>query len=186
MLEIVVKANEVWDEEKQEFHTLQRDVTMKLEHSLLSISKWESKYHRGFLKDGPKTVEEQLDYIRDMCTNPGFSDEVWYLISPENLEEINRYISDPMTATVINSVDDKHSRRWGTQNSTLTTEVIYYLMIQYGIPFECQKWHINRLLMLLRVCEIKESPGRKMSPREIMMQNRALNEARKAKYHTRG
>ena len=107
MLEIIVKASEQWDEDKQEFYTLQKDIVLKLEHSLLSISKWESKYHRSFLKDGPNTVDEQLDYIKDMCTNSGtFPEDVWHTLSPENLEAINSYISDPMTATVINSVDD--------------------------------------------------------------------------------
>ena len=188
MLDIVVKAQDLFDEEKQEFISLKEDISLKLEHSLISISKWESKWHRCFLKDGPKTIDEQLDYIKDMCYKPELvTDDVLGALSPENLDAINKYISDPMSATVINSNAQYGPKRYGMSNDTLTAEVIYYLMIQYGIPFDpCQKWHINRLLMLLRVCEIKESPGKKMGMREIMAQNRAINEARKAKYHTRG
>lgn len=188
MLDIVVKAQELFDDEKQEFVTLKEDVVLKLEHSLISISKWESKYHRCFLKNGPSTVDEQLDYIRDMCYKPELAtDEVLSSLSHENLEAINKYISDPMTATVISSNTQNGPKRYGGSSDTLTAEVIYYLMLHYGIPFDpCQKWHINRLLTLLRVCEIKETPGKKMSMREIMAQNRAINEARKAKYHTRG
>lgn len=187
MLEIVVKAKELFDDEKQEFITLKKDTVLKLEHSLVSISKWESKWHRCFLDDGPKTIEEQLDYIKDMCyTSSSVDDEVFNALSEENLKAINEYISNQMTATRITS-NRQGPKRYGPQdNHGLTSEVIYYLMIQYGIPFDCQKWHINRLLTLLRVCEIKEAPAKKMSMREVMAQNRAINEARKAKYHTRG
>lgn len=185
MLEITAKGGqEFFDEETGLFHSLKQDEHLKLEHSLISISKWESQYHRSFISEGPKTNKEQIDYIKDMSMTSNVDPEAFYVLSSEDIEKINAYIADPMTATTFSDNRKKASDKY--QNQKMTSEVIYYLMISFGIPFECQKWHLNRLLMLIRVCEYKNGGTTKMSKAEIFAQNKALNEARRAKLHSKG
>ena len=180
MLQIVVPATEQWNELKQEFITT-KEQKLQLEHSLISLSKWESKWCKPFLSKEDKTLEETIDYIRCMTLTPNVNPDIYYCLSNENLREINQYIDAPMTATTF------HERPGGTSNcEIITSELIYYWMIAQNIPFECQKWHINRLLTLIRVCNIKNAPAKKMSKREIMSQNAALNEARRKKLNTKG
>lgn len=180
MLQIVVPATEQWNELKQEFITT-KEQKLQLEHSLISLSKWESKWCKPFLSKEDKTLEETIDYIRCMTLTPNVNPDIYYCLSNENLREINHYIDAPMTATTF------HERPGGASNrEIITSELIYYWMIAQNIPFECQKWHINRLLTLIRVCNIKNAPAKKMSKREIMSQNAALNEARKKKLNTKG
>lgn len=156
---------------------------LTLEHSLLSISKWESKWKTPFLeKNPPKTKEQSIDYIRCMTIGPRLSDLDYYSIGLDTMERINSYISTSQTATFINRPD---APRPGV-HEPVTSELIYYWMIQNNIPFECQKWHLSRLLMLIDVCQFKNAPPKKMSKNSILKRNAALNKARQAKLHTRG
>ena len=186
MLEITVparKATEIWDEEKQEFSytPAAKEVTMCLEHSLISLSKWESKWCKPFLTKEEKTYEETIDYIKCMTLTKGVPDEVYSRLSRENIEAINKYIEAPMTATYFSK---EQNRKGGRE--VITNELIYYWMIALNIPVEFEKWHLNRLLTLIRVCNIKNQPPKKMSRREIMSRNAALNAARKKQFNTSG
>lgn len=172
-----------------------KDTVLTLEHSLLSISKWEEKWHKPFLDDKQLSDEETLDYIRCMCVNPS-SDNVDMMLllnlSQENVQEINNYISSPMTATFFNDKEDKKK----SGKRIITNELIYYWMTAYQIPFSCEKWHINKLLTLIKVCNAeneaaneksKVNPKKppKMSKSQIASRD-ALNAKRKAALHTRG
>lgn len=179
MLKIVVPELELWDEKKQEFSTL-KETTIQLEHSLVSISKWESKWHKAFLSKKDKNNEEIIDYIRCMTITQNVPEDVYYRLSDENMEAINKYIDDPMTATYFHDDEQANSRE------TVTSELIYYWMIIQNIPVNFEKWHLNRLLSLIKVCNIKNSPPKKMSSKEIMRRNSALNAARRKKYNTKG
>ena len=180
MLRIIIPSTEMWDEVNEKFVDSKEQV-LQLEHSLVSLSKWESKWCKPFLSKENKTFEETIDYIRCMTINQHIPDEVYNCLTGENIREINEYISAPMTATRFsNDVMGKGSRE------QITSELIYYWMIALNIPFECQKWHINRLLTLIRVCNIKNQPSKKMSRREIMSRNTALNASRRKKLRTNG
>lgn len=182
MLKISIPDTEMWDEQKQEFINV-KATTLTLEHSLVSISKWESKWCKHFLNNSDKKPEEILDYFRCMTLTQNVDPNVYYVIPQEELKKINDYMEAPMTATTITEAPGGGR---GNSREIITSELIYYLMIAYNIPFECQKWHINRLLMLIRVCEAKNSKQKKMSKAETLRQNKALNAARRAKYHTKG
>lgn len=177
---ITVKAKELFDEKNQKFIYLKKDTDIVVEHSLLSISKWESKYKRPFLdeKKGMQTDAEILDYIRFMTITPQNPDPLIYLsLSKKNIEDIIEYINDPQTATWFSNVDKNTPK----PKSVLTNEVIYWEMIQYNLPIEiCQKWHLNRLLTLLRVCDAKSGDGKKMSKQDILARNSKLNAQRLA------
>ena len=171
---------EEWDEAKDEFVQPKKQV-LQLEHSLVSISKWESKWNRAFLSNKGMTNEEVLDYIKCMTLTQNVNPEVYNFITSKNIEQVKQYIEAPMTATVIN--DEKRSKG---SHETVTSELIYYWMIALQIPFECKKWHLNRLLTLIKVCNIKNSPPKKRSKRDIMSRNTALNAARRKQLNTRG
>ena len=179
MLTIVVPEREYFDDNKNEFvHT--KEVTLQLEHSLVSLSKWEAKWNKPFLSSNDKTDEEILDYIRCMTVTQNVDKSVYYRLSKENIEKINNYINLPMTATTFS---DKNTSR---NKETITAEIVYYWMIALNIPFECQKWHLNRLLTLVKVCSIKNTPPKKMSRNEIFSRNRALNASRRKALGTKG
>ena len=180
MLQITIPAVEQWDENKQEF-VYTREQTLQLEHSLVSLSKWESKWCKAFLTKQDKTVEETLDYIRCMTITQNVNPGVYQSLTNGNIDEINRYIEAPMTATYFS--DDGNSR---TNSEQITAELIYYWMIALNIPLECQKWHLNRLLTLVRVCNIKNQPPKKRSKKDIMSRNAALNAARRKQLNTKG
>lgn len=182
MLKITVPGKqELWDEKTEEFIISNtKDVVLRLEHSLISVSKWESKYHVPFLSS-EKTDAQIIDYIKCMTLNPEVDDSVYSRLTLDNVRAINEYIADPMTATTIK--DRKDNRH---MNEIVTSELIYYWMIAYGIPAEFEKWHINRLIMLIRVCAAKNEPQKKRSQKEIMAEYRAINAANKAKFNTRG
>lgn len=175
MLEITVPAAEMFDESKQEFIEL-KEQTLQLEHSLVSLSKWESKWHKAFLSKREKTFEETIDYIRCMTITKNVDPSVYFNLSKENIEEINRYIEDPMTATYI--ADDPNG---SVSGDVVTSELIYYWMISLNIPQEYQKWHLNRLISLIKVCNVKNMPAKKMSQSELMQRHSAINEARRKK-----
>lgn len=180
MFQLSIPGAEYWDEQKQEF-VYKKPVVLQLEHSLVSLSKWESKWNKAFLSKGEKTNEETLDYIKCMTITQNVNPDVYARLTIKNFEEINAYIDAPMTATTFG--EDKNKK---PNKEIITAELIYYWMIALNIPFECQKWHLNRLLALIRVCDIKNSPPKKMSKKEIMSRNAALNEARKKQLNTRG
>lgn len=180
MLRITIPAIEQWDERKQEF--VQTKVqTLQLEHSLVSLSKWESKWNKPFLSKGDKTVEETLDYIKCMTINQPVDPDVYNGLTSEHIEQINKYIEAPMTATTFND-----NKQGGRNREVVTAELIYYWMIALNIPFECQKWHLNRLLTLIRVCNVKNAPPKKMSKRATASQYAQLNAARRQQLNTRG
>lgn len=171
---------EGWDEQKEEFVEGKTQV-LQLEHSLISLSKWESKWCKPFLSSNNKTDEEILDYIKLMTLTQNVDPDVYSHLSVENFKEIDAYINAPMTATTF--TEDKNGKR---SREIITAELIYYWMIALQIPFECQKWHLNRLLTLVRVCNIKNTPPKKYSKRETASSYAALNAARRSKMNTKG
>lgn len=179
MLKIFVPSGELFDELSGRFITV-NGRELQLEHSLVSISKWESRWKKPFLSDQPKSREETMDYVRCMTISQNVDPNVYLGLSDANVNAVNKYIDDPMTATTFKNDKKKASRQ------IVTSEIIYYWMISLGIPMECQKWHLNRLLALIRVCDEKNQPGRKKSRKEIIAENRALNQMRRAKSGSRG
>lgn len=181
MLEIIVPSSEWYDENKEEFvRVLKKDQILRLEHSLVSLSKWESKWCKPFLSNNKKTQEETIDYIKCMTITQNVDPIVYDCLTIANINDINNYIEAPMTATTF--LNNNHS----VNREIVTSELIYYWMIALNVPFECQKWHLNRLLTLINVCSIKNSPDKKMPVNEIYERNRVLNEARKRQLKTKG
>lgn len=179
MLKLYVPKREVFDEATLEFKMIEPK-TLRLEHSLLALSKWESKWCKPFLGRDKKTNEEMIDYIR--CMSLDDIDTTALLgLTQSDVHQISEYISLPMTATTFRDNPNKAPSR-----EVITAEIIYYWMITLGIPFECQKWHLNRLMTLIKVCSIKNSPQKKMSKKEIFAQNKALNDARRKRMGTKG
>lgn len=179
MLQIIVPSNDDYDEANQRF-IVRPSVTLKFEHSLVSLSKWESSWEKPFLSEISKTDEEATDYIRCMCLSPDVPAEIFNRLSQENLDEINRYINAKMTATWFSSVDTKKA------TEIVTSEVLYYWMFSMSIPIECENWHLARLMTLIKVYNEKSGTKKKMSPAEIAAQNRKLNAERKARLGTSG
>lgn len=184
MLRITIPAQEYYDDRTEEFIVV-KEQTLQLEHSLVSISKWEAKWHKAFLGKQEKTSEETLDYIRCMTITQNVDPMVYFGLTQENIEAVNEYISDPMTAVYFFDGDEN-----GRSKEVITSEVIYYWMITLNIPIECQKWHLNRLLSLIQVCNMKNSVNskgkRKMSKADILKRNSELNANRKKRLNTNG
>ena len=180
MLRVTIPATELWDESKEEFINI-KEQTLQLEHSLVSLSKWESKWHKPFLSKDIKTEEETIDYIRCMTITQNVDTKVYDFIPNNIREEIKEYIDDKMTATWFN--DDKSGKGSSEQ---ITSELIYYWMITQNIPIKCEKWHLNRLLTLIKVCNVKSQPPKKMGKKALMNRNAALNAARRKQLNTRG
>lgn len=179
MLKIHVSGSEIFDEFSEEF-IIVKATDLVLEHSLISVSKWESKWHKPFLKDEKKSDEELLDYIRCMTLTQNVDPHVYLSLSRENIDQILSYINDSMTATTFSKIN-------GSPNHEIyTSELIYYYMITAGVPIDCQKWHLNRLLTLLKICGIKTSKQKPMTKAAIMKQNSAINAARRAKTGSKG
>lgn len=180
MLTIVVPAHEWFDSSTNSF-VYTKEQKLQLEHSLVSISKWESKWHKAFLGKDAKTNEEMLDYVRCMTITQNVNPDVYSVLTPQNMADINHYIEDDMTATWFSEdKNQKHSRE------IITNEIIYYWMIALQIPMKCEKWHLNRLLTLIRVCNIKNTPPKKMGKRSVMNRNRALNAQRRKALGSKG
>ena len=180
MLRITVPTTELWDEDKEEFITL-NERTLQLEHSLVSVSKWEAKWCKPFLSKDEKTDEEAIDYIKCMTLTQNVDPDIYGRLTADNIKQINEYIKAPMTATTFS--DDKKGK---TNREIITSEIIYHWMIALNIPPEYQKWHLNRLLALIKVCDIKNQPPKKMSKRDIMSRNASLNAARRRQLNTKG
>ena len=182
MLELRVPACEAFNEATLEFITV-KATDLRLEHSLVSISKWESKWKVPFLKkrDRGFSREEIEDYIRCMTISQNVDPNVYKILGQDELKKINDYINDEKTATSFSNLDNSHPNR-----QVVTSELIYYWMVAYQIPWEAQKWHLSRLLTLIEICNIKNSKEKKMSQRQVMESNAKLNAARRAKLKTRG
>lgn len=180
MLTIVVPAKEAWDEKKEVF-VYTKETKLQLEHSLVSIQKWEAKWKIPFLTKEPKTFEQTIDYVRCMTITQNVKDEVYQNLTAENLRAINDYIGEDMTATWFSEEKFKKPNR-----QQVTAELIYYWMVALQIPHEYRKWHLNQLITLIRVTEAEQTPSKKRPRNQMLSERRALNEARKAKLHTKG
>jgi hypothetical protein len=180
MLKIIVVGTEYFDEETETFETV-GDIELELEHSLISLSKWESKHQVPFLTQNNKTLEEVFSYIEAMILTPNFPGGISRKFSQQNLKEINDYIESRESATTFGRMPERRGR-----GEIITSELIYYWMVAFNIPFECEQWHLNRLFALIRICNIKSEKPKKMSRNEMAIRNRELNEQRKAQLNTRG
>lgn len=180
MLTIIVGATDVYDEGDEKFST-QGGVELQLEHSLISLSKWESEFEKPFLGKGEKTSEETLAYVRCMVLTPNPPEDFLQRLSKENLEAVHAYIDRKMTATWFSDQPGAPRSR-----EVITSEVVYYWMTVFNIPFECETWHLNRLFTLIRICNIRQAKPQKMSRSEVMRRNRELNAQRKAQLGTTG
>lgn len=179
MLKLTVQLSESFDEETSQF--VSEDFVLELEHSLVSLSKWESEFEKPFLAKGEKTTEEVLGYIRAMILNPVYPQDILEKLSQENFDQINRYIEAKMTATWFNE-----PKPTGPNQQTITSELVYYWMTSYQIPWEAENWHLNRLFTLIKVFNAQNVKPKKMSAKEMAEQRRALNEQRRTQYRTRG
>jgi hypothetical protein len=180
MLKITVPDTELYDERTGEFIS-SKEQTLQLEHSLVSLSKWESKWHKPFLGRDKKTDDETIDYVKCMTVTQNVNNHVYKCLSEDNIRQVHDYIGQSMTATTFSNNDSKVTNR-----EIVTAEIIYYWMIAMNIPFECQKWHLNRLLTLINVCSIKNFPPKKMGKKDIMRRNSALNMARRNSLNSGG
>jgi len=180
MLKIIIQGDEVYNEETNTFSTV-NDVVLEMEHSLVSLSKWESKYQKPFLSMGPKTEEEIFYYLKAMVVTSNVDLDILYRCSPANVSTIQEYIDSSQSATTFGYMPERPGH-----GEVITSELIYYWMVAFNVPFECQHWHLNRLFALIRICNIKNSKPKKMSRHEIAMRNHELNAKRRAELGTRG
>lgn len=180
MLKIIVPGADLFNEATQEF-LIEPDFTLELEHSLVSLSKWESIFEKPFLGKEDKTVAEVLGYIKAMTLTPEVPEEIFSRLSSKNFKEIDDYINQKMTATWFSELPNQPKSR-----EVITSELIYYWMITFQIPFECETWHLNRLFTLIQICNIKQAKPQKMSRSEIAARNRELNAQRKAQLKSKG
>lgn len=180
MLQITIPEKELWDEHIGEFIYI-KEHTLQMEHSLISISKWETKWKKPFLTKDSKPIDETLDYFKCMTLTQNVNPLVYLAITDDIFETINSYLEDPMTATTFSK---QISRSVGRE--TVTSELIYYWMVALNIPFECQKWHLNRLLTVIQICNIKNQPNKKMNNKEIASRNAAINAARRKRLNNTG
>lgn len=181
MLSVVIPAGEFYSEKRQEFIET-KETVLRLEHSLLSISKWEAEWKKPFLdRTVDKTYEESISYIKCMTLSQNVDQNVYYAITPEIMEKVNEYIGEVRSATTINA-----NTQTSPDKSVVTSELVYYWMAANNIPIECQKWHFSRLFMLLQIFAIKQGKQKKMSRNDVVAQNRALNAARRKAMKTKG
>lgn len=180
MLVLTIPKLRLYNETTEEFMYLP-EVQLKLEHSLLSVHRWESKWHKSYLSTSSSgmTLEENMDYVRCMSLDSNIDPKLLRRLTRKNYDDILAYINEPMTATTFRQV-----KQHGPEKK-ITAELIYYMMLQHGIPFECEKWHLNQLLTLIRVCNEKGST-KKQSEAETAAMYRAISEARRKKTGSHG
>lgn len=184
MLEMIIPAikQDIWDEKKEMFIscTIQKDLKLRFEHSLKSIADWESKWEKPFFSSD-LSDEEFFDYVKQMTITPNVDPKVYDMFTQEQFNTIAEYLKAPMTATKFSNKEKK-----GGVKKIITSELIYCWMTELNIPFECEKWNIKRLLALIQICEDRQTPPKKMSQKELMRRNDALNNARRKKLHSKG
>jgi hypothetical protein len=180
MLRIIISGEEFFDEVTETFSTV-GDFVLELEHSLVSLSKWESEFQKPFLSSTDKTTEEIFSYVKAMIVTFDYPSDILYRFSQDNITQINEYIDSKQSATTFGNMPKATGR-----SETVTSELIYYWMVAFNIPFECETWHLNRLFSLIRICNVKNSKPQKMSSREIAARNRELNAQRRAQLGTNG
>jgi len=180
MLRIIIEGEENYNEKTETFETV-GDVVLDLEHSLISLSKWESIHQKPFLSSENKTAEEIFDYLKAMIITADVDPDVLYRCSQNTIDEIQKYIDSPQSATTFGMMPERRG-----PGEVITSELIYYWMVAFSIPFECQYWHLNRLFALVKICNIKTSKPKKMSRNEIAQRNRELNTKRRAEFGTKG
>jgi hypothetical protein len=181
LLRIIIEGDENYNEETNTFETV-NDVVLDLEHSLISLSKWESKYQKPFLSPGEKSSEEIFGYLKAMIVTPDVDPDILYKCSQKNINEIQEYIDSSQSATTFGMMPERRG-----PGEVITSELIYFWIVSFNIPFDCQYWHLNRLFSLIRICNIKNSKGgKKMTRNEIAMRNRELNAKRRAELGTSG
>jgi len=180
MLEITVPGIEFFDDDTEEFITV-GDTVIRLEHSLVSLSKWESLWEKPFLSEEAKTVEQTMSYIRLMLLTPNVATDVLVRLSEDNINDINGYINAKQSATFFNeSIQPAHKKE------IITSELIYYWMLTLNVPIECEEWHLNRLFTLIKVCSEKNAPQKKRGRREILDDHARINAQNRAKMGTTG
>lgn len=187
ILEVIIPEQHYqgWSEKNQEFiYVNVKETKLQLKHSLISLKKWEQKWHKPFLGNKEKTTEEICDYIRCMTIGQVPDPKIYRYIPAEIIKRVVDYIEDPMTATWFSGNGTVGAAK--SSKEIITNEIIYYWMISLGIPVEFQKWHLNALLTLIKVVNIKNSPKKKMSRKEELQRRTALNNARRAQYNTKG
>jgi len=186
MLKIYIPSTRLWNVKTEEFTTT-KECTFMIEHSLISISKWESTWHIPFISDKPKTNEQTIDYVKCMTITQNVKPEAYAGLTKGNLEAISNYIQDSRTATWFGKprVPPKPQKK-----ETVTSELIYYWMVSLEIPFECQKWHLNRLLTLVKVCNAKAKLANTKQPKgnkkKVLAKNSEMNAARRKSLGTSG
>ena len=180
MLLIHLDDKECFDEEKNQFYYIKGGL-FTLEHSLLSVSEWEKKYHKSFT-DSEKTAEETIDYIKMMVVE-GDPDALIEGLTQKKVDEIQAYISDPMTATVISEEEENEIANKNKSHKFTTSEEIYSWMCAQNIPFECEKWHLNRLIILIKLCAINNKPKdnkkKRMTSSDLALRRAKMEAARK-------
>lgn len=178
MLQITIPASEFFDETTNSFIKT-KEQTLQLEHSLISIHKWEAKWRVPFLRKEPMTIEQSLDYVRCMTLNQHVDDVCYNVLQslhPDLMTKIYEYINEPMTATWFSDKEKKKS----SSRRAITAELVYYWMIQFNIPYECRKWHFNSLMTLIHICDVEQAPKKKMKQKDWLKHQRSLNAARRA------
>ena len=173
MLKIKISSNELYDERTGEFIMIPEQ-TLEFEHSLVSISEWESHWCKPFISENEKTEEETIDYIRCMCLTPDVDDYVFTCMSDDDIRRIKKYIDSPMTASTVNDIESSSN-----SGEFITSELIYYWMSEHRIDISCETWHLNRLLMLIEICNAKRRPPKKWSNSEIVAHHRTINKQRR-------
>lgn len=188
MFDVVIPSQhyEFFDEGNEEFVTVDiKETHFQIEHSLISLKKWEQKWHKPFLdKSKELTNEELVDYIRCMTLTHGVDSDVYNWIPQDVMEKIIEYIRDPMTATWFK--DDGLVGGQKNSREIVTAEIIYYWMISLGIPVEFQKWHLNQLLTLIKVVNIKNGKPQKVDKKTAARERAALNAKRRAAMKSKG
>ena len=174
VLDLYVPGKEFWNSELQEF-IYTKDITLHLKHSLVSLTRWEQHYKRRFLDDGPKNEEEYRFYIQCMTLNKDVDPLVYTVLQEDDIKKVTDYLHDSMTATTLPKQNNNRSN-----SEKLSSELIYYYMSALNIPFECEKWFLNNLIILISIASIKNNPQQKKS-KPSWSSIRALNAARNAK-----
>lgn len=183
MLRVTIPETTLFNNKTNKFIDIP-ETTLDLEHSLIALSKWEAKWHVRFLSPSTKlTTEQYLDYIKCMTITRNVDPNVYLAIPQSVMNQITDYVKDPMTATNIKAHGTGHSANHGEE---VSSELIYYWMTAYNIPWEAEKWHLNRLMTLIQIANEKNKPGKKMSKADILKQNHALNASRRARMHSKG